>query len=72
MPRIIDPRRRCLDLKDWPEPDRQAWEAAMRGRRGRFAARGLAARLSAAAHRKGIRRLRPLARLPPLPRLARP
>ena len=47
MPRIVDPRRRCLALQDWPEPDRLSWEAAMRGRRGRFSARGLAARLAA-------------------------
>src|SRR4051794_35515290 len=47
MPRIIDPRRRCLVLQDWPEPDRLSWEAAMRGRRGRFSTRGLAARLAA-------------------------
>ncbi|MFC7477973.1 hypothetical protein ACFQS7_26740 [Dankookia sp. GCM10030260] len=45
MPRIIDPRRSCLDPEDWPEPDRQALAAAMRARRGRFSARGFVARL---------------------------
>ena len=54
MPRIIDPRRRCLALRDWPEPDRLAWEAAMRGRRGRFSARGLAARLAPASIAKAF------------------
>ena len=24
-----DPRRRCLKLEDWPEIDREAWEAAL-------------------------------------------
>src|SRR4051794_16083911 len=48
MARKIDPRRRCLPLKEWPEPDQQAWEAAMRAVRGRFSRRGAAARLAPA------------------------
>ncbi|MBL6082413.1 tyrosine-type recombinase/integrase [Belnapia sp. T18] len=54
MARIIDPRRRCLDLIDWPEPDRRLWQAAMGSRRGRFSARGLAARLAPASLEKAL------------------
>ena len=52
MARIIDPRRRCFDLVDWPEPDRRLWEAAIAARRGRFSKRGLAARLAPASLEK--------------------
>ena len=52
MARIIDPRRRCLDLAEWPDADRRLWQAAMSSRRGRFSARGLAARLALATLQK--------------------
>lgn len=52
MPRIIDARRRCLDVEDWPEPDRRLWKTAKASRRGRFAARGLASRLAPATLEK--------------------
>lgn len=54
MTRIIDPRRRCLDLVDWPGPDRRLWEVAMGSRRGRFSTRGLAARLAPASIEKAM------------------
>lgn len=52
MPRLVDPRRACLPLADWPAQDRAKWEAALAATHGRFSARGPAARLAPAAIEK--------------------
>ena len=52
MARIIDPRRRCFALADWPDVDRRLWEAAIAARQGRFSKRGLAPRLAPASLEK--------------------
>jgi len=42
---LVDPARRCLKRAEWPERDREMYEAALRPASGRFSARGYAAGL---------------------------
>ncbi|GGJ40884.1 site-specific integrase [Neoroseomonas lacus] len=47
---LLDPRRRCMPVAEWPMRDRQAWTAGLAGReRPRFTDRTAAAKLGAEA-----------------------